>query len=174
MFAALLAGCGVGGEAVPTRLDDFALPQESVPDEAGAEDDGPTTVVYFARGDRLEAVERSLPTTVPNAVRSLLEGPRETETNSGLRSALPTGTRLLGASVQAGVATVDLSDGFAAVVGPEQILAVAQLVYTVTSVPGVVGIRLAIEGQPVDAARGDGSLAPGAVGRSDYPGLLEG
>lgn len=170
----VLTSCGIRGEGTPTRLDDVALPQESIPDEAPDEGGGPTTVVFFVRDDVLEPVERSLPTTLTSAVRGLLEGPRETETSGGLRSAIPTGTSLRGATLDGGVATIDLSDGFTSVVGPEQVLAIAQIVYTATSLPEVLEVRLAIEGHPIDAARGDGSLASGPVSRADYPELFAG
>lgn len=172
--AALVTGCGVRGESTPSRLDDVSLPQEPVPEEAAPDDEGPTTIVYFVRGERLEAVERPVPTTLASALRGLFEGPRETETDGGLRSAIPAGTALLRLTMSAGVADVDLSEGFASVVGPEQVLALAQLVYTATAISGVSAVRLAIEGQPVDAASGDGRLAPGPVGRDDYPALLDG
>ena len=174
VVAVVLTSCGIGGEATPTRLDEVVLPQESIPDEAPEEGGGPTTVVFFVRGDVVEPVERSLPTTLTSAVTGLLDGPRETETSGGLRSAIPTGTSLRGASLDGEVATIDLSDGFTAVVGPEQVLAIAQIVYTATSIPEVLEVRLAIEGHPIDAARGDGSLAPGTVSRADYPGLFAG
>jgi spore germination protein GerM len=54
------------------------------------------------------------------------------------------------------------------------VLAVAQLVYTATSIPGAIEVRLAIEGHPIDAARGDGSLSNSPVRPSDYPGLAPG
>lgn len=164
-------GCGVRGEASPTRLEDIALSPEAVPAEARPEEEGPTTVVFFVRDERLEAVERSTPPTLGAAVRGLLQGPRETEAEGGLRSAVPAGTELLSASLVEGLATIDLSVDFASVVGPEQVLALAQLVYTATSIPEVSSVRVAIAGAPIDAARGDGSLSSGPVRREDYPDL---
>lgn len=167
-------GCGVRGESSPTRLEDIALSPEAVPAEARPEEEGPSTAVFFVRGDRLEAVERSTPPTLATAVRGLLQGPRQTEAEGGLRSAVPAGTELLSASLVDGLATIDLSEDFAAVVGPEQVLAVAQLVYTATSIPEAAEVRIAIDGAPIDAARGDGSLSSGPVRRDDYPDFVAG
>ena len=171
VLALLSAGCGVRGESTPTRLEEIALPPEPVPAEARPEDEGPATVVFFVRGERLEAVERSTTPSLTAAMRGLLEGPRETEAEGGLRSAVPAGTSLRSASLADGLATVDLSEEFSSVVGPEQVLAIAQVVYTATSIEGVAEVRFAIDGEPIDAARGDGSLSTGPVRRDDYPDL---
>lgn len=165
-------GCGVRGEASPTRLEDIALSPEALPAEARPQEEGPSTVVFFVRDERLEAVERSTPPTLAAGVRGLLQGPRETEAEGGLRSAVPAGTEVLSTSLVDGLATIDLSEDFASVVGPEQVLALAQLVYTATSIPEAVAVRIAIAGAPIAAARGDGSLSTGPVRREDYPDFL--
>lgn len=165
-----LSACGVGDESRPTRLDSIALPPEAVPEEPSpVAEEGPSTVVFFVQGETLVAVERGVPPTLRDAIRSLLEGPRETEAAIGLRSAIPAGTSVLRMSSGVDTAVLDLSPSFSAVVGPEQVLALAQLVYTATAVPGIVGVEFAINGTRVDVATGDGSLASGAVGRADYP-----
>ncbi len=173
-LALMSTSCGLRGESTPTRLDDIALPPEPVPEEARPEEEGPSTVVFFVRGDRLEAVERSTPPSLTSAMRGLLEGPRETEADRGLRSAVPAGTSLRSTSVVNGLATIDLSDDFSSVVGPEQVLAMAQIVYTATSIPESTEVQIAIEGAPIDAARGNGSLSSGPVRRDDYPDFAAG
>jgi hypothetical protein len=170
----LVSGCAVRPEPSATRLDGIALPPESVPAEARPEEQGPTSSVFFIRDEGLVAVERTTEPTLAAALRGLLRGPRETEAQAGVGGAIPAGTTLRSASLVDGTATIDLSPDLAGVVGPEQVLAVAQLVYTATSVPGSQRVVLAIDGQPIDATRGDGSLATGPVDRSDYPGLLGG
>lgn len=168
------SGCGIRDEARPHVLRDAALPIERVPAEAAPEEAGPVTLVFLVGNDRLVPVGRPQQTGVAAAVRLLIAGPRETEVAFGLRSAIPTGTNLLGAEVTDGVAVVDLSEAFTSVVGPEQILATAQLVFTVTAIPGVDAVELAIAGERVDVARGDGTLAAGAVRRADYATLAAG
>ena len=173
LAVAATSGCAVRAESSATRLDDIALAPESLPAEARPDDEGPSTSVFFLRDEHLETVERATEPTLAAALEALLRGPRETEATAGLHTAIPAGTSLGSATVAGGVATIDLSEGLASVVGPEQVLAIAQLVYTATSVEGVHEVVLAIEGQRIDAARGDGSLAAGAVDRADYPGLLD-
>lgn len=174
VLALMTTSCGVRGESTPTRLEGIALSPELVPAEAPAQEEGPSTAVFFVRGERLEAVERSTSPSLATAMRGLLQGPRATESEGGLRSAVPAGTSLRSASLVDGLATIDLSEDFSSVVGPEQVLAMAQLVYTATSIPNAVVVRIAIEGAPIDAARGDGSLSGGPVRREDYPDFVAG
>jgi spore germination protein GerM len=56
--------------------------------------------------------------------------------------------------------------------GDEQLLAVAQLVCTLTARPGVGPVSFTLEGAPVDVPTGDGSLTSGPVSRDDYADLL--
>jgi spore germination protein GerM len=70
-----------------------------------------------------------------------------------------------------GVGTVDLGGSFGQVGGQEQILAVAQLVFTATSVPGIVKVQFTLGGRPVEVPAGDGTLTQGPLGRSDFPSL---
>src|SRR5436305_7125431 len=71
------------------------------------------------------------------ALRSLLSGPTDTERTSGVRTAIPKGTRVLAVSVAGHTATVNLSERFAADAGDSRatVLRLAQVVYTLTALP---------------------------------------
>ena len=71
-------------------------------------------------------------------------------------------------SEAAGVATVHFSTDPVQVVGPDQTLAIAQVVYTVTQQPGVTGVTFEIAGKPVEVPTAAGAQVPGPVGRADY------
>ncbi|MEO3745810.1 GerMN domain-containing protein [Plantactinospora sp. B5E13] len=86
---------------------------------------------------------------VTAAVRNMLDGPSGIDPD--YRTGWPVGTDLRAVTVRSGVATVDLAgvsrhptDG----VGAR--LAVQQLVWTVTAVRGVTGVRLRLDGAAVD------------------------
>ena len=51
-------------------------------------------------------------------------------------------------------------------------LAVAQLVLTATSVSGVDGVLLTLDGQPVEAPLPSGELTTGVLTGADYAALL--
>ncbi len=87
--------------------------------------------------------------TIESAVAALLTGPTKAERKQGLRTYIPPATRLdeVAFDEEAHVATVDLSGDFADGVKTEELGArVAQLVFTVTSVPGVDRVQVLLEG----------------------------
>jgi spore germination protein GerM len=54
------------------------------------------------------------------------------------------------------------------VVGPDQSLAIAQVVFTATQQPGVTGVRFEIDGKPIDVPTAAGVQVPGPVNRASY------
>ncbi len=173
------AGCGVATDDSP-----HALPRDDVPFELLAP--STTTVssttpvavttevpVYLVGAGRLVVVRRLVesPPSLFRSIESLLAGPTAEEAGAGLRSAVTNQTRLLSVRVQSGVATIDLSGEFAGIGGQEQILALAQLVYTATAARGVLGVRLSLDSKPVEVPRGDGTLSQEPLGPADYAGL---
>lgn len=171
-----LTGCGIPAEDGPVALDSAKLPPEPVPAEAqddAADPEADAAVVYLVAGGALQPVSRPTSPTVTAAVRALLEGPRDTETTLGLRTAIPAGTRLLGTSVVGDTIRLDLSDEFTGVEGAEHLLALAQLVYTATEPTPLAGVAISIEGDPVAVAAPDGHLITRPVVRDDYRTIAE-
>ena len=102
--------------------------------------------VYFLQGEQLVAVARP-GSTARAAVVALLAGPTRPETGRQFRSYVPPGTRVRSVRLAGGVATVDLGEQFATGRDAESLSArVTQLVYTLTSVPGVKSVRLLVSG----------------------------
>jgi hypothetical protein len=102
--------------------------------------------VWFLRSDEPVSVARTAP-GIPGLVRALLEGPSRAERSRGLRSAIPSGSTLLDVTITRRVVTVDLGARFASGRNEDSLTArVGQLVRTLRSVPGVVGVRVRIEG----------------------------
>jgi spore germination protein GerM len=54
------------------------------------------------------------------------------------------------------------------VVGPDQTLAIAQVVYTATQQRGVTGVVFQIAGQPIGVPTASGSQVTGPVNRNSY------
>lgn len=102
--------------------------------------------VWFLRDGHPAAVTRVAP-AIPGLVRSLLEGPTRAERAKGLRSAIPAGSAIRELTISRRVVTVDLDARFAAGRDEESLTArVGQLVRTLRSAPGVVGVRIRVEG----------------------------
>jgi hypothetical protein len=104
------------------------------------------TDVWFLHDGSLEPAQRRV-ASIPAAVRALLKGPSAPERKRGVRSAVPRRTPLRAVSLKRRVVTVNLGARFAAGRDPASLRArVAQLVRTVSSVPGVAGVRVLVEG----------------------------
>jgi hypothetical protein len=102
--------------------------------------------VWFLRDAQPVAVQRAAP-GIPGLVRSLLAGPTKREHALGIRTAIPSGTAIRELRVSRRVVTVDLAARFVAGRDERSLRArVGQLVRTVRAVPGVLGVRVRIEG----------------------------
>jgi hypothetical protein len=113
---------------------------------AGATGESLSTDVWFLHDGRPTAVARSAP-GIPGIVRALLAGPTRKERAAGLRTAIPTGTAIRELRISRQVVTVDLAARFTAGRDSSSLRArVGQLVRTLRAVPGVLGVRVRIEG----------------------------
>ena len=113
---------------------------------AGPADSAGASRLWFRQAGRLVAGARGAPTVV-DTVRALLVGPTPAERARGLSSAIPRATPLRGVMIERRIVTVDLGGRFAAGRSEASLRArVAQLVRSVSSVPGVAGVRVLVEG----------------------------
>lgn len=179
----LLVACGVPGDDEPHLVDAKSVPydllaptaENTTTTQPSAFTATSSVKVYLADPDgKLEAVPRQVaaPATPTKAVASLLNGPSKEEANR-LHSAVTTDTRLLGVDGPAdGLVTLDLSHHLLDITGRQQILALAQLVYTVTELPSVDRVLFQIDGQNVEVPNGSGKLTASPLGRLSYRDLI--
>jgi hypothetical protein len=108
------------------------------------------------------------------AMNALLTGPTAAESGEReITSAVPAGSRLLGLSVENGIATVDLSSEFESGGGSMSVFVrLGQVIYTLTQFPTVESVVFEIEGQPVTVFSSEGVVLDGPVGRDAYTDLL--
>ena len=129
--------------------------------------------VWFVRDGKLVVERRSHRMTVnvaTAALGELLSGPGR---GSGLATAIPDGTRLLGISIKNGVATVDLTSDYQAGGGSRSMqLRLGQVVYTLTQFPTVRTVRFQLDGAPVNVFSSEGIVLDKPVGRGAYKNLL--
>ena len=126
--------------------------------------------IFLVQGDRLAAASRDLPAPVSaqSVLENLVNGPSDSEIALGLRTALLADDLIRSVGVAGGIATVDLGPAFAEIGGRDQILALAQIVSTLTGLPGVGRVSFTLEGNSVGVPRGDGAITTGSVSRDDY------
>ena len=107
-----------------------------------------TVTLYFSDGQSLFPVSRRMPANseLPSGVlRALLAGP---DARSSLESWIPPGVEIRSFSVLGGTAQVDLSGTFLEKSSRPD-LAEAQVIETLTAVPGVNSVALSVDGKPV-------------------------
>jgi spore germination protein GerM len=155
---------------VPFALLDASAPPlvPSSPSGAAAQ---PVTLC-FVRDGRLVVTARSLaaPVSLESALHALAAPP--TDAGPLLRMALTDASLLRTVKLAAGVAQVDLQAAISQLTGEEQLLAVAQMVCTLTARPGVGQVSFTLDGSLLAVPKGDGSLATSPVARDDYASLL--
>lgn len=180
--AVLLAACGVPGDDAPRPLDEQAVPFDLLAPTAESTTtsvpsvfaDTDRVAVYLADPDgKLQAVRRPVttPVTVAKVIEALLAGPTEEE-SSRLATAITSGTELLGSDgPNDGLVTINLSRDVLDITGRQQILALAQVVWTVTALPRVDRVLFQFEGEPAEVQNGNGTLTSSPLGRRSYRDL---
>lgn len=105
-----------------------------------------------------------------DAINALITGPTAEEGKSGCRSFIPEGTRLTGASVKDGVATLNFSEEFEFnQFGVEGTLAqLQQVVFTATAFPTVNSVQILIEGERLEYLGSEGVWIGRPLSRSNF------
>lgn len=132
-------------------------------------------IIYFVFGEKLVATRRTVQMgdNLKQVVESLLAGPNALESEIGFGTAIPSGTRLRAVRLVGGTAQVDLSADYGSGGGSlSMLLRVAQVVFTLTELPGVERVEFLIEGSPVDSIGGEGVAVAGGVTRADFQEFL--
>lgn len=128
-----------------------------------------TSVFLVDNSDYLVEVRRQLPGEVRVAIGSLLTPPTEAEVDSGLRTAIASTIVLRSvAGPEAGLVTIDLTSEASDISPDIPRLALAQLVYTATALPGVDGVLFQVDGQACEVPTGEGQSTAEPLSRVDY------
>jgi hypothetical protein len=169
LVGAIACGIPLGGDPEPLP-GGVVAPALSAPSEpAGTTDPVGGGTIFLVRDSHVEAVTRTLPSiTLSAVVGALLKGANQREVAAGLRSAITEATTLRSADVAGSIAVLDLSAELVEIGGEEQILAVAQLVLTATTVPGVDRVSFLLEGRPVEVPTPGGTLSGEPLSAADY------
>jgi hypothetical protein len=171
----LLAACGVRSMDAPEQLPPDVLPSE-LQASAGPPTDQPTepspatsttTVpVYLVEGGRLVRVDRPARQRSPEGALSALL--TAGEARGSQRSAVPPGTVVERLERRGDLLSVELSMQFGQVRGRDQVLAVAQVVWTATEFPPVQRVDLLVDGRRIELPVEQGEVSAGPARRDDY------
>lgn len=134
--------------------------------------------LYFIRNATVTKVQRSMisPLDANGALAALTEGLIDDSTTAGLRSAIPASLEAR-VDVDRGVATVNATRAFLnSLSAVDQRLAIAQIVLTLTSRPGIGQVVFYVDGKAIAVPRGRGDLsgAGDAVTFDDYANIIVG
>lgn len=179
-LAFVLAGCGV-----PTGGTPSTIPAEDVPYGLASPSPTPTPtpsstaqtvtadVYWFTVDDAVVPRDREASGTtrrewLTSVLEQLAAGPTSAEREEQLDTALPSAVRLTVSDFEDGTATIDLQVKTQELSGLAGRLAVAQIVLTATSVPGVQAVLLELAGQPIEAPLPAGRLTAGPLTAQDY------
>jgi spore germination protein GerM len=170
-----------------TTPETSAATVDTAPPNSGPVDSAPETTIaeptelvdlYFVNGS--EIVPVPTPVTAPAAERRILDalglGPPPAEFEAGIRTAVPPDLVVgLRKSLSRALVTVNLNgELFHGIDSENQRYVLAQIVLTLTNLPGIVNVLFTIDGDPLRVfQRNDELTEPGEpVTREDYEELL--
>lgn len=173
----IVAGCGFPAErhASPIPQDDLPAGLRSGVTATTAPSSTEPATIWFVADNRLVAVRHGVeaPASVTTVTNELLIGPSAAERDRGLRSGLPDPTVVVGTELARGTAQVQLAPSFAEISPEDQVLAVGQLVLTLTNLPGIGGVQFTLDGTPVAVPLPSGVSSDAPVFRDDFIALTK-
>ncbi|MDO8390773.1 MAG: GerMN domain-containing protein [Actinomycetota bacterium] len=170
----LLVGCGFPTQDAPQPIAGDEQPQTLMTDSAGGEPAVEAITVWFIQDDVLVPIVRRVPRPAgaASAVATDAAGVTPAEGARGLRSAIPDPAMITGAEVVRGTAIVQLAAEFLDIPAGDQVLALGQLVYTLTDLRGIGRVRFEIDGDAVVVPLPSGDSTESSVSRDDFASLI--
>lgn len=172
-----LGACGIPTDGAPVPLADGAAATTSAAAETSAPADSANSATLYLSGDAdtpdLVSVRRGLDgePTPRRVLEALLAGPTEEDLARGYATLIPSGTRLLNVVVVDRRLTVDLSEEWGELQGPDAFSAYGQVVLSVTELTSVASVRFLVSGELIPAVTTDQG-SQDTVTRADFTVLL--
>lgn len=176
-LALVMAACGLENDTAPRDVGPADAPERDVAVSSTQPSLGLPLRLYLLvapagrQAQVLQPVPRVVEPTPAALFASLVAGPTASDPD-GLRSAVPNDVTLIGSpTLRGGVVTLDLTTEIDTATGETLIEAMAQIVFTMTELPAITGVRLTVEGEQREWPTGDGSLTRAALTEFDFPEL---
>ncbi|GAA1803863.1 hypothetical protein GCM10009682_27050 [Luedemannella flava] len=173
LAVAVLAGCGIQPETSPTPIDRPFRPAASstaTPPPTGTLSEK----LYLIEDGTLVPVTRHVgrTPTVEQLLADLRSAPNDTERESGLTNALLGTNTVTSVRMSGAQAVIELAAPVDGTARTDDQLAYAQLVCTLTSLPGVETVQFTHDGRPIGVPRGDGSVSTAPLSVEDYAAMI--
>ncbi len=168
---ALAGGCALGPQSQPVALTRSAGQNQSPSPGNGALTIKVSERVYLVHNGTLVQVRRTAPlrdSHLQTVVGALFEPLGFLERNEGLRTALPSMKTPVRVRVHNHTATVALPPGFDRLAVSEQILAVGQIVFSISANSAAFRVQFTADRKRVPVPDGSGRLLDRPVTRADY------
>lgn len=183
------AACGLPSDDTAHDLSPDDVPFDLLAPSSTTAPDAPTggdtqiVNLFFQNDERLIAVPAEVAQSDDPAgfdpqvaVTKLLRGTSGLGVPAGVRSAIPSGTRLLGAQISGDTVTLNLSDDLSGVEANGLVFAIAELVYTAAGITpdhpdGTYQVVVQIDGETITVPDDEGVELDRPVSPSDYPTL---
>lgn len=132
----------------------------------------PSLKIYFLKGEKLQAVARSLAEgedPIKAAARELMRGPNLKERNSGIFTEIPKKAKILKGAKENGILAVNFNQELSRYGGGSARVQglIAQIVYTFTEIPGITKVRILVEGKGEVVLGGEGLVVDKPLSRED-------
>lgn len=182
----VVGGCATGIEDEAHVLDDGQVPFDLLlpatttiaPPSTVVVPAGEVETIYLVKDNAVVARTRTFDNESLNSVViELAAALSPAEIAEGLRTLLEGDGKtplVVGVQLNNGVATVEISPSFTELDGGSQLLALAQLVLTLTAQPGVGQVAFTSSGVVSPVPRANGTTTGEPVSRDDYVALLAG
>jgi spore germination protein GerM len=172
------ASCGFPVEEQATPLASGDLPdalREDIPTVTTVPLESEIASVWLVGEQALVEVRRRIaaPATIDDVVADLLAGATDDEQERGIRSAVSAPDAVVGVVLSRGVATVSLETPFLEIAAEDQLLAVGQLVLTLTDFRGVGSVQFALDEQSIAVPLPTGETSDRPVFREEYLPLAQ-
>lgn len=185
----VVAACGLPSDDTAHDIDPDDVPFDLLAPASTTVPETPqpgvTHIVnlFFQNDERLIAVPAEVPVGRDGAVfdpeaavTQLLEGTGGLGVPAGVRSAIPSGTRLRSAEISGDTVTLDFSDELGGVESNGLVFAIAQIVYTAAGITpdrpdGTYEVVIQIDGDTITVPNDEGVELDRPVSPSDYATL---
>ncbi len=131
--------------------------------------------LYFLSGDRFVEERRAVAVDAPlfDIIFELVRGPVNPVVGTTFLTSVVNFGDVLDVTLEAGLATVELGEGFTSLPAGEQRRLIGQLVLTLASQRGVGQVRFTVSGNPLDVPQGDGTFGTDALSRDSFLSLVD-
>ena len=174
----VVTGCSIQPDSSPRDVTIDDADSENIDAALVADAAGDTAIFLVGPTEpgaqrRLRSTQRRVLESPTEVLTVLFDGPTQNELDNRFISAIPPDTVLNSARRASNILYIDVSGSIGDLTDDALVLALGQIVFTASEIPGVELVRLRVDGVDRTWPRGDGQSKIGNLKVYDFPGLAE-